>query len=638
MKNLIILFSVLFPAFLTSQDGFKPGKIDPSFVKMEKCPFDSTARAYYILNYGETSIAHTMEVEFKNVVQLKIISKSEFDKADISIPYANGKSVLALKAYTYNMENGKMVATKVDKDGVFKEKVNDNYSKLNITFPNVKEGSVIEYSYRVNYGNYDRLNTWYFQTSLPVLRSEYHVVLPAYFDYQRLMTGYVSLQKATIDQENGYFGSNSVMNLHHTYVGLNVPAFEDEPYMISKDDAISKIDFELRSVVIPGQYSRNYLPGSFGELVGKMLESEYWSKDINNAPFAKDVLESMLEGVETPREKAELIYEYIKNFKKSSSSASSLRSAFKDQEGSDFDLNRLLVAMLREVGISADPVRISTRSHGRVNQFVPMYRSFNFVIVKASLGDETLLLDASEKEHVFGVLPKYCINGSGLVIKPGPEEWVDLNPYSDNGKIVQATLELTEDAILVGDLIVRRKGYEAWEFDEELKDDGKEKYKEDFEKNKDNWLIEEHEIDDMDDPFSNQETISLELEGQVEDIGDLIYLNPVVLGQWKENPFKTVDRKFPVSYGATVSDTYLCEITIPEGMEVETLPEAISMALPNDGGTISYQVRQLGNRISINQRLRINKTDFSSEEYPYLREFYARIVAKQGEQIVLKRL
>jgi hypothetical protein len=50
-----------------------------------------------------------------------------------------------------------------------------------------------------------------------------------------------------------------------------------------------------------------------------------------------------------------------------------------------------------------------------------------------------------------------------------------------------------------------------------------------------------------------------------------------------------------------------------------------------------YNVAQNGNVITVTSMFQINKSLFTQLEYPYLREFYNQIVAKQAEQIVLKK-
>lgn len=634
--KIVSFFLLLLPLLCFSQKGFKPGKIDMSAMQAN-CPYDSSAGAFYIWEYGQSALNHQLELELRHVVQIKIVDKSEFNLADITIPYWIKRSVQNLKAYTYNIENGKLVTTELEKKDILKEKVDDDMMNLKFSMPNVKEGSVIEYSYRANYGNITSLNTWYFQRTIPVLKSEYHIRIPEYFDYHKRMTGYVVLDAADMEMENGRFGSELIRNRHHYYRAINVPAFDDESYIRSESDVISKINFELRSFNIPGVVSENYLFRSYAGLANKMMEDEFWSRQIAKASWAEGVLARLMTENDSV-ENAKKIFNYIKNFEKSDEPALSLRQCFKDKKGTDTDLNRTLIAVLREAGFSVFPVRIRTRKSGRLDQFNPMYRNFNFTIVKLQIGEETYLLDASEKEHVFGILPRYCLNGKGLVIKKGPGEWVDLKPYKSNGTIVQTKMELTDDGLLSGKLVVRRKGYAAWAFDQDIEEDGNDDYMEEFEKGKENWIIDSHEIDDLDDEYSNEESFEVEIEGQVEDLGDLIYLNPVVYSPWDENPFKQTERIYPIDFGVPISETAVIEITLPDGVEVESLPENAALVLPERGASLSYSATSLGNRIMINQRIAITKLEYLPDEYPLLREFFARIIEKGGEQIVLKRL
>ena len=68
-------------------------------------------------------------------------------------------------------------------------------------------------------------------------------------------------------------------------------------------------------------------------------------------------------------------------------------------------------------------------------------------------------------------------------------------------------------------------------------------------------------------------------------------------------------------------------------MSVETLPEPVSLGLPGNAGSLQYSASQIGNKIMINQRIKISKLEYLADEYPVLREFFARIVEKNGEQI-----
>jgi hypothetical protein len=48
-------------------------------------------------------------------------------------------------------------------------------------------------------------------------------------------------------------------------------------------------------------------------------------------------------------------------------------------------------------------------------------------------------------------------------------------------------------------------------------------------------------------------------------------------------------------------------------------------------------VAQTESYITVTSSFQLNKNLFTQEEYPNLREFYTQVVAKQTEQIVLKK-
>ena len=49
-------------------------------------------------------------------------------------------------------------------------------------------------------------------------------------------------------------------------------------------------------------------------------------------------------------------------------------------------------------------------------------------------------------------------------------------------------------------------------------------------------------------------------------------------------------------------------------------------------------VTHLGNNVMITSIIKINQTTFVHDEYAYLKEFFNQIIAKQAENIVIKKL
>lgn len=103
-----------------------------------------------------------------------------------------------------------------------------------------------------------------------------------------------------------------------------------------------------------------------------------------------------------------------------------LRAAFNKNEGNMAEINLLLVNLLRSAGVEAYPVLFSTRSHGMIKQFYPMYSSFNGVLACARLNGKDILMDATSTFLEPGELPENCMNGNGMKIMDKRIEWIPL--------------------------------------------------------------------------------------------------------------------------------------------------------------------------------------------------------------------
>lgn len=99
-------------------------------LKMTRYEKDSSAAAVVLADYGESTIEYDQNedrfvLRFERLQRIKILTKDGLRYANFSIPlYHDGSSdekIGSLKAYTYNLENGKIVETKMKNDGVLEK-------------------------------------------------------------------------------------------------------------------------------------------------------------------------------------------------------------------------------------------------------------------------------------------------------------------------------------------------------------------------------------------------------------------------------------------------------------------------------------------------------------------------------------
>lgn len=120
----------------------------------------------------------------------------------------------------------------------------------------------------------------------------------------------------------------------------------------------------------------------------------------------------------------------------------------------------------------------------------------------------------------------------------------------------------------------------------------------------------------------------------VEEISGKLYIEPLIFLTQHQNPFKLEERKYPVDFDSPWKNTNRVSFEIPKGYKVESLPETLAIGLPNNIGVFKYQVRQVGNQIKTVSILQFNSSVISALDYPYLKDFYGKLVEKQSEKIV----
>ncbi len=622
----------------------KFGDIPKEDLTMTLYPKDSSAEAVVIFDFGKAYVQITSvnaSLNYERHVRIKILKKGGLRNADVAIPlYHSGSAeekITNFKATTYNLESGKVVETKMDKSGIFKEKFNRNINLQKFTFPNVKEGSVIEYSYTVMSEFLANFPNFQFQRNIPVKHSEYYAIIPEFFVMEKYMQGY--LQASTYEVKDKPSLDYSDKAYH--WVLKDVPAFKLEPYLTTDDDYVSKINFALAYIDFPNRPRREVM-GTWEKLRQDLLDSESFGGAIKGSGFLKKTVEEVTAGKTEPMQKLEAIHTYVKqNFEWDGTRdkyVDNLKKVFETKKGTTADINLTMASMLTRAGFDVDMVLLSTRSHGFIRKEYPMERQLDYVICAIRLTDKTIFLDATEKYIPMGVLPERCLNGEGFLVSDKNFGWITLDSKTKSRTVYSADFVLNATGELKGKLNISRDGYDALEMREDYTSSGEETYLKDFLGSKANWQVEKTEFQNLKEiDKSVKEIHELQINEHTSITGDVIYLNPFVIAQLDKNPFTAEEREYPIDFGSLQEVIYTCRITLPEGFTVDEMPQSKVLMLPNNAAKHLYNASLAGNIISITSNFQINRTLFAQTDYPDLREFYNQVVAKQAEQIVLKK-
>ncbi|PTX12280.1 uncharacterized protein DUF3858 [Pontibacter mucosus] len=635
-----------------SAQAVKFGKVTEDELKMSSYDKDTSAAAVILSDYGFARFEYMGELKLvvERQMRIKIFKKSAYDLADFVVPYyqrGSGKErVSSVKGFTYNLENGKIKKDKLEGSSIFDEKTSEYWYAKKFTMPNVKEGSVIDVSYTVTSDFIYALRDWEFQHKVPVAWSEFRARIPEYFDYKFLVQGYHGLHKNEQLKETATGSAKSspdMLNNAYVWIMKDVPALKEEKYITTVRDYQSKIEFELQRVQFPGQTAR-IMTGDWAKVTSDLLTEDRFGVQLNRSAFFKEQLAAVQGKYKTQPEQLAAIFDLVKSRMKWNGNNgyyanTTIRKAWDERAGNAADINLLLTSMLLEAGFDAAPVLVSTRSNGRVNPAMsPMITKFNYVITHVKLDDKEYLLDATDPLVPVGVLPGRCLNGQGRLIKKGADRWVNLSPVTNYTKLVSADLSMNAQGELVGTGRESLGGYGAINMRRTILDEGESKYTERLAKEVGDFKLTKPEVKNLEDLSSTLDiTYNINVNGSGSN-NSIIYLNPMLGRGEKENPFKLEERLYPVDFGTPIDETFVCRLAIPEGYEIEEMPQSIAVNLPENGGRFTYMVQQEGNTLQVLSRLNINKPVFYAQEYAYLKEFYNRIIAKHAEQIVLKKI
>jgi len=178
MKKFLITLLFVGCAIHVSSQNYKFGKVSLEELQEQFYPLDSTSDAAYLFESRRTfyDFMGGLKVITDIHKRIKIYSKEGFNQATQEIGYYKDGStkerIGALKAYTYSLENGKIIKTKVEKDQIFDEEKSEYFGVKKVTFPKIKEGVVLEIKYSITSPFLTNIDDIEIQKNIPVKNQE----------------------------------------------------------------------------------------------------------------------------------------------------------------------------------------------------------------------------------------------------------------------------------------------------------------------------------------------------------------------------------------------------------------------------------------------------------------------------------
>jgi len=653
MRQFLTLF-LIFSIYTNSiAQTFDFGKV--SISDFSRTDLDSNANAIVLNEFGRSSVFvddydNRVKLQHEYHVIIRINNKEGFKKANFEIPsYKRGSYVRdyfdELKAVTYNLENGRIEKTELENKKVFKENYSAYLDLNKFTLPNIKEGSIIEVSYRTLEQDLFNFKTWEFQDDIPKIQSQYIAIIPASFAYNVVLRGPYKLtdQKAEALKEFIFLDGLRMDCSKLTYTMKNIPAFMEEDYMTSPTNFKSAIYYELESIFYPSTGSKKTFSKTWKDVDTGLMNEKTFGGQLKKTDLFKANLATILSPTDTKLEKAKKIYNYINKQIKWNNylgkyAETGIEKALEKRTGNIGDINLALVTALLAADLEAYPIILSTRRNGTPNGLFPVLSDFDYVIACVDIDGVKYKLDASNLYLPFGQLPLQCLNERGRIIySKKSSDWFPLTAQesSDVNYILEGALN--DQFKIKGKLTISSSGNKALLKRQHIaKFNSLEEYWEKLDEEMPNITLTKSSIqnlEDIDQLLIEEFDVILDVSKQMEQ--DILVLAPNIIDRISYNPFKAQERTYPVDMGFKSKTLYSVKLTIPDHYEIAEKPQNASLALPESTAKYRYVTQVNGNQLEILQSLAFNKPIFSVDEYFSLKELYSRIIQQQKLDIKL---
>jgi len=601
------------------------GQIDTADLKLKSCDFEKDANAMVLFDKGDITFGDYGVITYLHHERIKIFNDNGKGEANITIPFID--DITDITAQTINLNGNTIEFTPVDSKLIYKEKI-DKYRKVLVfTFPDVRPGSVIELQYKWKSDNY--APDWHFQTDIPTRYSEVSVTMVNGYKVNTLFKVRQPYSK-NVDEAAGNkyspWGQKFIRGLS------NVPPTREEPYASLLNENTQRLIFKP-------------FKASWTDLIAKLLIHQNFSMQLIDKLTDEDSVLKKVTAIKSDDAKIDSIFNIVKgrmqwNKVNSWDADDGTRRAWNKKTGNSAEINLILYHLLRQAGINAYPMMVSTRTNGVVDTNFANLTQFNKLVVYIPVGTEKYyILDASNQYNTYNRVPFELLSTWGFAIDPKLYKYclVPIQSYAIAKQLVFINATVGTDAKVSGTAEIISDSYNKTVSLKLYDDLGKEKYIDDFSNNNNDLKISALEMENTrPDTLPLTQHINFTLNLSASD-ANYIYINPNIFTGFRNNPFLSETRYNDIDFNYTTTYVISSIYRIPAGYKTYALPKNQSITMPDGGINFKRLVEEQNGAVMVRYIIDFKKTTYTKDEYPALFAFYKKMYEMLNEQIVLKK-
>lgn len=652
MRKFLLLSTIFSVLVVQAQHKFlNPPKLNDADVKLTQYASDPEmpAEVLYRSYYYQIDYNGTMYIEVLSRIKVyKKDAAEEFLNVEIPLRDINGNREMlsGLKATTYNYENGKVTSTSIDKQSKYKS---NDYKYVDVTkfaFANVKDGSVVEYKYKINTPFYYTIPKVMVEDAVPIRYMEYVFDVPKYLGYNINYKGTLAPTHKKTGEENIYGGEYQV----YRFAYENIKAYKDEKYVYNINNFRTSIMAELNSTNFPISANNSYqsvkggyksYASSWEDVRKNLLKDDKFGDELKRMNAIKNVLPADIKNIEDPQEKAAAILKFVqKNYTWNKENDvyvdEGIRNLINKKIGNTAEINLLLVMLLRSENINANPIAIATRNRGLLTAYSPSVTLFNYVIAGADFGGKLMVYDATSKLSMPNILPPRAYNYYGYMMSDKDAKRIEIVPEVKSQTFLEVTAQLEVDGSFKGQFKDRDTKLYALMVSESYDKDQDayiKEYKEQYKFPFDNIKSGLREDGDFETSFG------FNADMFTDGIGGKLVFNPLLFLFRKNHDFDQKDeRRSPIELLTGYDRIKKVTITLPQGYAFESVPKSKKFRTEDSSIVYNYVVTQNGNSITVESTTTIADPIYPAGFYPAFKQIFDNITNMEAQTVTVKKL
>jgi hypothetical protein len=615
----------------------EPGSKEEIKLLLEKAPKASeypNAASAVLLDLADITVKPDGSARTVTRMTKKIFNKrGRDDESEIKISYNNHYETMQIVWARTIKPDGTVIEVKPQDIRESRPSDYDDVTVKAFSMPAVDDDCIIDYQYVTEQkesmmpGNF--WSQWYFQAGFdPVMLTKLTVTVPKSLKMQE------SLRNTPVKARMEELPDGQ--NVRYTWEDNNVAPLELEPMMPAAEKVLPTLHVST---------VRNWQ--DIADWYYKMAKDRMVPDDAIKAKA-----QELAKGKATPEEKAKAIFYFVQEktryvaieLGKSAFQPRPASSILVNQYGDCKDMATLLVAMLREVGITAHPVLIEADDREEKSSQLPSPGAFNHAICLAEINGKKYWLDATAAICPWGVIPSSDRGCEVLVIRDGKGTWERIPDGSPDDNAIERTvkLKLNADGSASGTITMKGSGDNDMALRMALRDLPEQKrsiYMEELAKTVGtNPRVTNVQVSDymnLDTPVTITMNIAFPSWASVS--GDLLIFKakPDQATAQSSSPFSMDFRKLPVVQNGFALGEATLELTLPENYTVLSLPKDAD--IKHELGRYRRTVKQEGKNLTIVTRGENYKAEIPSERYSDVRKYYESYLKAADESVIVKK-